>query len=127
MIENMGIFRLAGDLARHATDRQNHIARNVANADTPGYHATDLADFASTLDRGGVELRATRPGHFTEGGDSASSAHAIKRDSEASPNGNTVSLEDEMLQAADVRRQHDMALTIYANARDVLRTSLGRG
>ena len=44
-----------------------------------------------------------------------------------SPNGNTVSLEDEMVKAADVRHQHELALAVYSSALNILRTSLGRG
>ena len=128
MIENIGLFRMAGDMARHAVDRQSHVARNVANADTPGYRATDLAEFPATLERPGFELKATRASHFIAGNDfHARDREMIERDTQASPNGNTVSLETEMMQAAGIRDQHNMALSIYANARDVIRTALGRG
>ena len=43
-----------------------------------------------------------------------------------SPNGNNVSLEGEMLSAAGVRKDHDLALTIYRSSLGLFRTSLGR-
>ena len=43
-----------------------------------------------------------------------------------SPNGNTVSLEQEMVKMADVRKDHEMALAIYRNASGILRASLGK-
>lgn len=36
MLERIGLFNLAQNVAQHASDRQQVIARNVANADTPG-------------------------------------------------------------------------------------------
>ena len=45
----------------------------------------------------------------------------------SAPNGNTVSLETEMVRATEVRHQHEMALSVYQSALGVLRTSLGRG
>ena len=48
------------------------------------------------------------------------------RPGEAAPNGNTVSIEREMLTAAEGRQQHDMALAITKSLGGVIRTSLGR-
>jgi flagellar basal-body rod protein FlgB len=44
----------------------------------------------------------------------------------ASPNGNSVSLEAEMVKAVDVKQQHDMALSIYRSVSEIIRASLGR-
>jgi flagellar basal-body rod protein FlgB len=44
-----------------------------------------------------------------------------------SPNGNSVSLETEMVKAVEVKRQHDQALAIYKSSMNVLRASIGRG
>jgi flagellar basal-body rod protein FlgB len=50
----------------------------------------------------------------------------VLRGSDA-PNGNSVSLESEMVKAAEVRQQHDMALSIYRSTSDILKLALGRG
>jgi flagellar basal-body rod protein FlgB len=49
------------------------------------------------------------------------------RDAEPSPNGNTVSLETELVRSASAKRQHDVSLAIYRSSLDILRASLGRG
>ena len=130
MYEGLDILRMAGGMARHSGLRQAAIARNVANADTPGYRASDLPDFTTlhaAPDADG-RLRATRAGHVLGpvGADVDGGVRAVDRDVEPSPNGNTVSLEFEMSTAARVRHDHEMALGIYRTARDILRTSLGR-
>lgn len=126
MFEKLEIVRMAQAMASYAGTRQGLIAENVANADTPGYRARDLNAFADTYYEPGHGMRQTRAGHIATDRDFAaeiSGGHVAGADS---PNGNGVSLESEMLRAADTQRQHDMALSIYRNASNVLRSSLGR-
>ena len=49
MFEKPQVMAVASALAAHASARQSAIARNVANADTPGYRAIDTDDFAKTF------------------------------------------------------------------------------
>ena len=126
MMEDLSITRMAEALVDHAATRLNLIARNVAQADTPGYKAMDLPDFAQVYhdgDMGG--MRATRPGHFTS---AMTALTPVPQPSagEASPDGNTVSVEKEMVKSVEVRQDHDMALAVYSSTRDILRASLGR-
>ena len=126
MFERPEVMRMASASAAHAAARIGAIARNVANADTPGYRASDLASFSDSY-RASPDFRArtSRPGHF-----SAEDAVAAPRPQliagHMSPNGNNVSLEDEMMRAALVRKDHDTALAIYKNSLNILRLSLGR-
>lgn len=127
MFEKLQIFRMAHAMAQHAGARQSVLARNMANADTPGYAARDVAPFAETYSGGGgFAPRATRPGHF---GDTAG-GHAVQirdaADGQTDPNGNSVSLEQEMLKSVEVKRQHDRALAIYKSSLTVLRAATGR-
>lgn len=127
MFDNLQIFRMAGALAVHSSARQAEIAANVANADTPGYRARDVVPFSEFFDTGQAgSLRATRSGHVGSGGWSASAIERTERNSAASPNGNTVSLEAELMNSTQVKQSHEMALSVYEAARNVLRTSIGR-
>jgi len=120
---------MANGLARHAAARQAAIAGNVANADTPGYRARDVAPFSETYraEQDGRGLRATRAGHSGAMTETAGDYRIIDRPGFSAPNGNTVSLETEMMNATEVRHQHEMALTVYQSAMNILRTALGRG
>jgi flagellar basal-body rod protein FlgB len=125
---NLSILRLASGLAAHSSARQSVIAENIAHADTPGYRARDVADFGTLVgDQAAFGARMTRPGHIPfgddRGGFAAQEATALGAES---PNGNTVSLEDQMMRAADVRQSHDLALGVYRKSLEILRTSLGR-
>lgn len=125
MFENLDVFRLSHALARHAGARQAVVARNMANADTPGYGARDIAPFSAFLDAP-PGMRATRPGHlFGQGGALALDARE-DRGAARDPNGNSVSLETEMLRAVDVQQDHARALAIYRSGLTVLRTAISR-
>lgn len=124
MFGELEITTMAQAMAAHAGDRMGLIARNVANADTPGYRALDLPGFAQVYAGGGLDLRATRPGHLTGAGDAA--AHAFATTDQASANGNSVSIEAEMVKAAGARQEHEMALAIYRSTSGIIRASLGR-
>lgn len=122
------IMRLAQDLAGHSTARQEQIAQNVANADTPGYRARDLVDFADFYSSTPpAQMRATRAAHTVEAifGDRA--ATVIDMKIEPAPNGNSVSLENEMIKQAETRHHHDMALAVYKSSLDLMRAVVGRG
>lgn len=128
MFQNLAVFKTAYSMAVHAGQKQAVVAQNVANADTPGYVARDIPDFHELYQHSiGAHdaLRATRARHLNaEAGDLR---HMIQEDSSfASPDGNSVSLDAEMLRGTDAKRQHDRSLAIYGSALKVLRASLGR-
>jgi flagellar basal-body rod protein FlgB len=128
MFERISTLRMAVDSAVHAAGRQAVIAANLANADTPGYRAGDLRPFAETYrDMPSLDLIATRPGHLAGGRPTPSHALVHDRAAEPSPNGNTVSLETELVRGSSAKRQHDVSLAIYRTSLDMLRASLGRG
>ncbi len=127
MFNDLEVLRLSMSMARHAGARQAVIAQNVANADTPGYRARDLPSFVDSLERPAMELRASRPGHLTGAGPFAAMLPAPRpADGPGAPNGNTVSLEHEMLRAVEAQRAHNRAVQIYQTSLGVLRSALGR-
>lgn len=125
MFEKLELTRMAQSLAAQSGARMAVIAENVANADTPGYKARDLPAFAEVYEEAGQDMRATRPGHLTAASPAAMPVPDIVRGHDA-PNGNSVSLEAEMVKSVEARQSHDMALAIYRATSDVVRASLGR-
>jgi flagellar basal-body rod protein FlgB len=84
------------------TDRQEALASNIANAETPGYHRVDLAkDFEQ-------ELQA----HFQAGEPAAVPLHqkVIETDPNARsvrPDGNNVELDNELLKMSGNEMQYE--------------------
>ena len=128
MYGTLEIFQLAHGLAKNASTRQSVIAGNIANADTPGFRAKDVASFSDTYRANAQDnLRATRPGHQLDAAANAQMPRITDRPGPSSPNGNTVSLETETMEAVEIRHDHEMALSVYQTSLGILRTSLGRG
>ncbi|MCD1625046.1 FlgB family protein [Seohaeicola saemankumensis] len=128
MHQKITLFRMAHAMASHAGARQAVIAQNIANADTPGYRPRDLVPFADMVTgRGDLAPRATRAKHFdAETQRNGPKIINSKVTGQTNPNGNGVSLEEQMLHAVDVKRQHDRALAIYKFSLGVLRSSIGQ-
>jgi len=126
MLDKLEILNMAQGMATHAAARQSVLARNIANADTPGYRAQDVASFADSFQKtDDFTPRVSRAGHLPDGQISGE-IETYLASGDSAPNGNTVSLETEMMKAVETRNQHDMALTIYKTTLGILRTSLGR-
>lgn len=127
MFYDLNVFKTAYAMATHAGQRQAVIARNMANADTPGYQLRDIEAFQNAFEKSGAEvpMTATRAGHLN-GASSARPWAEYDVAPSGDPNGNGVSVEEEMFKALEVKRQHDRALTIYKSSLNILRSSLGR-
>ena len=128
MFEKIEMLRMARAMGQHTQARHIEVARNLANADTPGFRAHDLQPFAETYrqaEEGGT-LRVSNARHLDAPQWSPGGARVIEVAGPVSPNGNSVSLEEEMVRAAEVKSSHDRSLTIYRSGLDLLRSSLGR-
>jgi len=126
MFDSLALFRLSSGQAAHAAQRQAVTAANVANADTPGFRAGAIDDFAELLrTRPAPVLRQTRPGHRA-GQAGAAAARVHDAGGQAAPNGNTVALEREMVTAIRAGQEQAQALAIYRHGLTVLRLALGR-
>ena len=125
MFDKIELFQMAQGMSTQANARMAITARNVANADTPGYRAQDIASFAETYESPAGNMRSTRAGHSLASGSQAPMA-TVDAPGASSPNGNTVSLETEMMRSVEVRQQQELALAIYKSSLNILRTSLGR-
>lgn len=125
LFEKLGLTRMAQALAAHAGSRTEVLARNVANADTPGFRALDMPEFGAVYgEANGLALRSTRPAHLSQ--KEYSMAMAADFGAASSPNGNSVSLDQQMMKAVAARQSHEMALAVYRSTSSIVRTSLGR-
>jgi flagellar basal-body rod protein FlgB len=116
--------------------RQDVLTENVANADTPGYVAHDLKqlDFADTLahangpSQAASQLIVTDPRHIAlpAAAGKSSFEDVEVRDTAANPNGNSVSLEQEMIKVSDTQAQFQAATNLYSKAMSMMRTAIGQ-
>jgi flagellar basal-body rod protein FlgB len=114
--------------------RQDVLSQNVANADTPGFLAHDLkpVDFTqelrnagSTIHNGNV-MRVTDPRHISISPSKQTDFDSFEsHDVESNPDGNTVSLEMEMIKVSDTQAQFQAASNLYAKAMTLMKTAIG--
>ena len=123
MLNSVEILKMASAMARHAADRHQVISQNIANADTVGYKAKDLEPFAESYAR--MAARVTGAENGAPGGN-AWRTELVDVPGVASPNGNTVSIEDQMMRSVEAQQQHEAATAIYRKTMNIMRMSLGR-
>jgi flagellar basal-body rod protein FlgB len=101
--------------------RQEVLAANIANADTPGYQARDM-DFASELQKAvtqgrdsneSLALTTTSPGHIEAIGSTGFSSQLLYRvPAQPALDGNTVDMDQERTAFADNSMQYQTSLTV---------------
>ena len=75
----------------------------------------------------GFEARRTRAGHLGFAGEAGGFEVREQAAMGAeTPNGNSVSLEDQMMRAAAVRQEHELAIGVYAKSLEILRTAVAK-
>jgi flagellar basal-body rod protein FlgB len=113
--------------------RQDVLTQNVANVDTPGFVARDLkpVDFDHELKqaqspmRSAGQLAVTDPRHISTTATTNGFQNFYVRDAEANPNGNSVSLEQEMIKVSDTQAQFQAASNLYAKTITMMKTAIG--
>ena len=126
-ITDIPIFAMLRSKMQWHQQRQQVLAQNVANADTPNYRPMDLADPKFELGAPGpasLQLARTDPGHlagFTDAGDFPNNHNQYQ----VRPAGNAVNLEDEMMKVAANQMDYQAATQIYTRSLGLLKTAVG--
>jgi flagellar basal-body rod protein FlgB len=131
-LTNAPLFDILQNRLSYLTSRQQVIAQNVANSDTPGYTAMDLKPF--TLPKKGplglapVQTTLTSPMHLAPPSvkTGAGAKPVSSPDSETTLNGNSVVLEDEMMKMTQARMDFDAAISFYQQANQMITTAAKR-
>ncbi|WJW80276.1 flagellar basal body protein [Bartonella sp. TP] len=104
MSDVSNVFAVAARQAQWLSVRQNAVASNIANVNTPGYKAVDVKPFASFVNEGAKlagSMLVTNPRHMADAGavvgDVAFTAEATD---EVTHSGNNVNLEGEVNKGA---------------------------
>jgi flagellar basal-body rod protein FlgB len=107
------VFALASQRTQWLSTRETLIAGNVANANTPGFRATDLQPFSAVLNSTQMSMATTSPMHIAPTQDELSAGRVVETESsDETISGNSVRLEDEMIKLGDVNRDYSMSNNI---------------
>ena len=112
--------------------RQSLLAENVANSETPGYRGRDLQAFGfdehmRNLSTATMATAVTQPGHISAMGTDADGFGARASSGfEITPEGNNVSLEDEMMKVTANQMDYQTITSLYTRSLKLIKTALGR-
>ena len=119
---------------QNLSERQRVIAQNIANSETPGYKAREVAEpsFAGLL--GGSGMVATPRVELTAKMKSLGAVQRVggglifdKDITETKPDGNNVTLEDQLLKMGQVQADFTAMTNLYRKQMSLLKTAVGRG
>ena len=102
------LFELTSKQAHWLSVRQSVVAGNIANANTPGYAAREVAAFDAVLEETGTRMAATHPGHIREDPLRGSVRSGSAQQIEVQPSGNSVNLPDEMTKTGEIKRMYEL-------------------
>jgi flagellar basal-body rod protein FlgB len=113
---NSGLMGLLLQKMGYLNQRQSVLAENVANADTPGYKARDLAPFtfSDALKQTNVTMAATDPRHIIPASMAGVNAKSVKsKTGETELNGNSVDVEQSMMEVSKNAVEYKEVASIY--------------
>ncbi len=123
----VALFDLADRRLAWLGAREGVLSQNVANANTPGWKARDVVPFASYLASSGSSagtLVQTSPMHLK--GTLPDGTEGKVQPGEQSPDGNAVSLDEQLVKIAQTDTDHELASTVYTKYLGMFRMALGR-
>ena len=112
--------------------RQTLLAENVANAETPGYRGRDLKAFSiedrmPSMSTATMATATTQPAHIgVTGTGTGSFATRELNNFELTPEGNGITLEDEMMKVAGNQVDYQTITALYTRSLKLIRTALGK-
>lgn len=113
--------------------RHKILSKNIANVNTPGYKADEVrlpqkfADLVGTRSKK-IQLKATSTKHIVKNDDNNNGVASCKLTDpfETKPNGNNVSLTQQLTKISQNQTLYDTALKAYASSSNLVSTILGK-
>ena len=129
-LPDVPLFAMLRERMTWLNQRQDVLAQNVANADTPAYVARDLRelDFDKALkqETSGGRMVTTNARHIAIAPQQMSKFEDYETpDQESAPDGNAVSLEQEMIKVSETQAQFQATANLYAKTITMMKTAIG--
>ncbi len=122
--KQVDLFGLAEKRLAWLDRRQQVLAANIANADTPGWQPKDLKPFAETLADSTPTLERTNPLHLAAFGEGAPPIDRSLKPEEKAPDGNAVAIDRELAKVAETSDTHAFVVNLYQTYMGLFRTVL---
>jgi len=131
-ISDIPIFSMLRTKMQWHQERQQLLAENVSNADTPNFRPHDLAppkfEGAMAGAESSVALVQTSAAHIAGTNADGTPEFQTQRNSrfEIRPSGNAVNLEDEMIKVAANQMDYQAATALYGKSIGMIKVAIGR-
>src|SRR5215470_5282698 len=128
-ISEIPIFAMLRTKMQWHQERQQLLAENVSNANSPKFRPRDLAplDLERSQQTGASAIARTSTGHLGGAGAGYGQFELDRRGNfEVRPTGNAVTLEDEMLKVAANQMDYQAATALYVRGLGLIKTALGK-
>jgi flagellar basal-body rod protein FlgB len=126
-LDDIPLFAMLKSKMSYVNTRQQVIAQNVANADTPGFTPQDLKpfSFSAMADAAAGQLTVDAPGQMSTAGSAKPAAlkPVDTPDTEARIDGNQVVLEDQMNKLIQARIDYETAVDFYQQSMSMITTA----
>uniref|UniRef100_A0A7C1NZ95 Flagellar basal body rod protein FlgB n=1 Tax=Agrobacterium albertimagni TaxID=147266 RepID=A0A7C1NZ95_9HYPH len=115
------LFELASRQAEWLSVRQQVVATNIANANTPKFLAKDTTPFSAVLDRTSTVqgMAVTQPGHMAANDFSDRNIAVVDEELNneigIQESGNTVALSDELRKTGEIKRNHELNTSLMSS------------
>ncbi|MGE5478224.1 MAG: flagellar basal body rod protein FlgB [Bacteroidales bacterium] len=131
MFDKLSVVQLAKSRMDWVAKRQEVLAENVANANTPKFIPSDVKsfDFKSVLSNSNpsVQVATTSPMHIQPVITDPQTVIRDRRDFESSADGNAVVLDEQMAKIGEAKTAYETAASLFQKQFKMLRTALGKG
>ena len=131
-LSNIPLFSALTEKMKWHQTRQGLLAENVANAETPGYRGRDLKAYGfeehmRNMSVASIATEATNPMHIVKAGSGAGEFGSRQLNNfEITPEGNGVTLEDEMMKVTTNQMDYQAVTALYTRSIKMIKTALGR-
>ena len=131
-LSNLGLFKLISRRMDWLSQRQEVIAQNIANADTPEFKGRDLKPFNfrdALADSRRMAPAATSPTHLkgTVAAGGMNKEQRVRNPYETAPDGNNVIIEEQMMKMAQTGTDYQAITNLYKKQVSLLKLAIGRG
>ena len=127
-MESIQLFALASRQAEWLSVRQSIVSGNIANANTPGFRAKDVAPFDAVLQNTNMPMASTNPLHLTDAStDQYVVESKVNEGSAEQLSGNSVELSDELMKEGLVKRDYDLNTAIVKSFHKMMMMTVRKG
>ncbi|MDP2696687.1 flagellar basal body protein [Thalassospira sp.] len=130
-IDKLSMFANLKEKMAYTTQRQNVLAQNIANADTPNFRPDDLKEFDPAKIGGDRQFQlamATTVAGHSEGLKKPQNFkdQEVRKNYEVAPGKNAVILEEQLVKMNENRIDYQTMTRLYTKHSEMIKTAAGR-